>query len=647
MIISLLLLAIAGYFSYLWYFTNDNFMRQIYLVPRNAVYVLQSADPVKSWKKFSNSKIWQHLKQHPKFEGIAKNADAIDKFLNDNQKLLGSLGSREFTMSAHVTKFNDYDFLFIMDLSKASKISILRNSVENIFSNLGYKVTVRKYKEETIYEMFDAGYHETLYLAIIANQAVCSYYGTLIENSIDEQSNPVIAKENKFIEVEQKAKESGLARLFINYKYSDGFLRCYLNKLQGMTADISSVLEFSGLNLSLEDDELDINGYTNLKDSTDSYLLALMQSGKGNISAYKILPARTAAFTSLGCNNFQVFYDNLSRVLKNDRKAYNEFENNVNRIEKYLKIDLKKNFYSWMGDEVVLSQNTSVIRSIPEYILTIHVNNIQKAKEKLDLIEEQIKRRTPARFQKSSYRGHEIHYLEIRGLFNVLLGKYFNKIEKPYYTIIDDYICFSNKPETIIALVEDYENKNTLANDDEFKSLINRCNSKASVFCYVNGSRYFNSILGELKGERRNAALANKKYITCFRNTAFQMVSNERSFDTRLLSDFKIPPDSELNTIYTEPKSMNEQDTLTTLERFYVEQFAKGSIMEDYDNGKPKLRAETKDGLKDGKYSEYYEDGSIKVKGNYSKGKKDGRWKYFDQDGKMIRKERYDEGVVK
>jgi hypothetical protein len=645
--IFILLLAIAGYFGYQWYFTNDNFMRQIYLVPGNAVYVIQTSDPIKNWKKFSSSKMWLHLKQHQKFEGISKSADAIDKFFNDNEKLLGSLGSREFTMSAHVTKLNDYDFLFIIDLSKASKISILKSSVENVFSNLGYKVTVHKYKDETIYEMFDATYHQTLYLSIIANQAVCSYYGVLVENAIDEQTNPTIAKENKFIEVEQKTKESGLARLFINYKHSDEFLRCYMNNLNGVAADLSAVLEFSGLSLGFDNDDIDINGYTNLKDSTDSYLLALLQSGKGNIGAYKILPARTAAYTSVGCDNFLDFYDNLTRVFKNDKKAYNDFENNVNKIEKYLKINLKTNFYSWMGGEVVLSQNASVIRSAPEYIITIHANNIDKAKENLNFIEEQIKKRTPAKFEKTSYRDHEIHYLEVKGLFNVLLGKFFSKIEKPYYTVIDDYVCFSNKPETIIALIEDYENKNTLGNDEEFKTFIKRCNDKASVFCYVNGPRYFNSMLSDLKGESRNSAQENKKYIICFRNTAFQLIANDKNFETRLLSNFVIPADSELNAVNYGPISMNEQDTLTLLERFYVEQFSKGSIMEDYDNGKARLRAETKDGLKDGKYREYYDDGGIKVKGSYSKGKKDGRWKYYDQNGKVVRRERYDDGVLK
>jgi hypothetical protein len=639
-------LAVAGYVSYQWYFTNDNFMRQIYLVPGNAVYVLQTTDPVKNWKKFSSSKLWQHLKQHPKFEGISKSADAIDKFFNDNQGLLGSIGSREFTMSAHVTKFNDYDFLFIIDLSKASKISILRSSVENVFSNLGYKVTVHKYKDETVYELFDAAYHETLYLSLIANQAVCSYYGALVESAIDEQLNPKIAKENKFIEVEQKTKEGGLARLFINYKFSDEFLRCYLNNLHGVAADLSSVLEFSGLSLGLDNDDIDINGFTNLKDSTDSYLLALLQSGNGNISAYNILPARTAVYTSLGTDNFRNFYDNLVRVLKNDRKVYNEFETNVNKIEKYLKVDLKTNFYSWMGDEVVLSQNTSLLRSAPEYIITIHANDIEKAKENLHYMEEQIKKRTPVKFEATTYKEHEIHYLEVKGLFNVLLGKFFNKIERPYYTIIDDYVCFSNKPETIISLIEDYENKTTLGNDEEFKTFIKRCNEKASVFCYVNGPRYFNAMLSELRGESRITAADNKKYIVCFRNTAFSLLAKDRNFETRLLSNFVIPADSELNAVYTEPKSMNEQDTLSLIERFYVEQFAQGSIMEDYDNGKPKLRAETKDGKKDGKYREYYDDGGIKVKGNYSNGKKDGRWRYYDKDGKLIRKEKYDEGMI-
>jgi hypothetical protein len=641
----LILIAIGAYFGYQWYFTNDNFLRQIYLVPSNAVYVIQTDDPVKNWKKFSDSKIWQHLKQHPTFAGIAKSADALDKFFNDNKTLLGSLGSREFTLSAHITKYNDYDFLFILDLSKASKISVLRGSIENVFTRLGYKVTVRKYKQETVYELFDPADHSTLHLALVANQAVCSYYGALVESAIDEQEHPAIAKENKFIEVEEATKAGGLGRLFINYKHSEEFLRCYMSNVGGLASDIGDVLEYSGLNLDLDGDNIDINGYTNLKDSVESYMQALMHSGKAEMNAYKILPARTATYTSIGCSDFSDFYTNLINVLKKDEKAYKEFEANTSKIEKVLKISLKDNFISWMGDEVAISQNPSVHKTTPEYILTIHADDIEKAKDNLEFIETQIKKRTPAKFETTRYKDHEIHYLEVKGLFNVLLGKYFNKIEKPYYTIIDDYVCFSNQPETIIGLIEDYVNKNTLGNDEGFKAFMKHSNDKSTVFCYINGPRYFNTMLNELKGDKRTEATGNQKYIASFKQTAFSLTARDKNFETKLYSEFEVPSDTASAPV-AEPHSMSDQDSLTDVERFLIEQFSYGSIVENYDNGKPKLRAETKDGLKDGRYREYYEDGSVKIKGSYKKGKKDGKWRYYDKDGKLIKKEKYDEGEL-
>ncbi len=641
----LILAAIGAYFGYQWYFTNDNFLRQIYLVPSNAVYVLQTDDPVKNWNKFSDSKLWKHLKQHPTFAGISKSADALDKFFKDNKTLLGNLGSRQLTLSAHITKYNDYDFLFILDLSKATKISVLKYSVEKLFSNLGYKVTVRKYKDESIYELFDPADHSTLHICLIANQAVCSYYGALVESAIDEQAHPVIAKENKFIEVEEATKEGGLGRLFINYKHSEEFLRCYMSNVSGVASGLGDALEYSGLNLDFDGDNLDIAGYTNLKDSTESYMQALMQSGRAEMNAYKILPSRTAAYTGIGCSSFKDFYDNLVKVLKKDEKSYKEFEANTAKIEKLLKISLKDNFISWMGDEVVLSQNPSLHKSTPEYILAVRANDIEKAVESLEFIEQQIKKRTPAKFESTRYKDHEIHYLEIKGLFSLLLGKYFNKIDKPYYTIIDDYVCFSNQPETIIGLIEDYVNKNTLGNDEDFKTFMKHADDKATVLCYINGARYFNTMLNELKGEKRTAASANGKYITCFKNTLFSLTSRDKNFATKFYSEFAVP-DSTVNTTVAEPSSMSDQDSLTDVERFLVEQFTYGSIVEDYDNGKPKIRAETKDGIKDGRYREYYEDGSVKIKGSYKKGKKDGRWKYYDKDGKLMKKEKYDDGVL-
>ncbi len=631
---------LTGWFVYQWYFTNDNFLRQINLVPGNAVYVLQTNEPVKNWKKFSSSKIWQHMKQHPKFEAIAKSADAIDQFFNNNKNLLGSMGSRDFTLSAHVTKYNDYDFLFIIDLSKVSKISLVKNNIENVFTALGYKVTVRTYKGETIYEMMDATARETLYLSVVANQALCSYYGLLIEKAIDEKEITSIAKQNKFIEIEQKTNEGGLARVFVNYNYSSAFLSCYLSTSNGLVADIGSTLEFSGLRVGIEEEDIEINGYTNVKDSTDGYLKALLQSGKGEMGAYEILPSRTATYTSLGCDNFLKFYDNLIRVFSNNKSGYNEFENNSAKIEKLLKISLKTNFYSWMGDEVVLSQNQSAgLTSVPEYILTIHANSIEEATKNLNFVEGQIRKRTPAKFQIINYLNHEIHYLEVKGLFSVMLGKFFNKIEKPYYTVINDYICFSNTPETIISLIDDYEHKRTLGQDEQFKIFMKKCGSKATVFCYLNGTRYFNSMVQQLKGESRRSAIENKKYVVCFRHSAFELIADGTLFETKLLSDFEIPAEVDLITDDNQPRSMVDNDSLTESERFYIEQFQDGTIQLDYENGKPKVRAETENGIKDGKYREYYEDGSLKIKGTYNHGEKSGKWKYYDENGKLIKSE--------
>ena len=638
----LVLIALGGYLAYRWYFVNDNFIRQINLVPYNAVYVLQTNEPVENWKKFSESKLWNHFKQHPKFAAIAVSAFKLDQFFKDNEKLLGSIGSRDFTLSAHVTKYNDYDFLFITDLSKASKIGLINDQVENIFTRLGYKVTLRKYKGETLYELLDPATHESLYLCIVANHAVCSYYAGLVEMSIDEKDAPAFVHDNKFIEVEEKTSDNGLARLFINYSAIEPFLRCYLSDVNGAVSDMPAVMKFSGLTLRLDDEDVNIQGITNLNDSADSYLHALLQSGKGELGAYKILPARTSAFVSVGCSKFSNFYENLLRVMQQDKKTYDEFSAAVNKIEGLLKISLKDNFYSWMGDEVVLSQNQSAgLSKEEEYIISVHTNDVVNAMTNLQFVEDQIRKKTPARFETVTYKGHSVHYLEVKGLFKVLLGKLFDKVEKPYYTIIDEYVCFSNKPETIIALIEDYENKNTLENDETFKAFSGRFDHSMSAVCYVNGNRYFNTLMASLKGESRKNALDNKKYIVCFRNMAFQLTEAGRNFDTRILLDFETPAESDLNTDYSPAPGIAEKDTLSDAERFFIETFSNGAITENYDNGKPKLRAETRDGLKDGKYREYYEDGSLKVKGTYRKGQKAGKWRYYTPEGTLDHKETF------
>ena len=65
------LAASAGIYS--WFFlTPDKNINSFYLIPKDAIYIMETSTPVESWNRFSKSEVWRFLKKQEYFAGIGR-----------------------------------------------------------------------------------------------------------------------------------------------------------------------------------------------------------------------------------------------------------------------------------------------------------------------------------------------------------------------------------------------------------------------------------------------------------------------------------------------------------------------------------------------------------------------------------------------
>ena len=655
------ILASAVYVVYNLYLRPDNFLRQIYLVPKDAMYIVETDNPVNNWHKFSESAPWQYLKGQRRLEELNQNAQKLDSTLQANKTLLDLLGKRNLVIAACMTRKSDYDFLFIVDMEKASKLESLENQLENLFKANNFRVTKRNFNGEQIQELYDPLDRSTLYLAIIENHIVCSYTGLLVEKSIMEKNDPFIGRDLYFLDVEQKISSGGLCRIYVNYRYLDN----YLTLLTGITdPDVQYIyqpLTYTGLQFNASGDMLSLKGYTGLSDDSpeDSYLPALLLSGNHPVTAQTVLSHRTAFWFDMGFDNPLKFIDNVETVLKKDSAGYVAFKKNWDLIEKKLKINIRENFLSWMSGEVAFAQYTSgILDRQNEFVAVIKMNDRKEAVKNLNFIEEAIRKNTPAKFKTIEYEGYEIHFLEMKGFFKLLFGKMFAKLDKPYYTIIDDYAVFSNSTATLLSMIEDYRMEQTLENDKDFKPFIKEFNYRSTVLTYLNTRKFFPLMRNFVSASTWKSLQEDQNFVLCFPQTGFQLSGEKGMFDTRLFAQFNILPpapaeeESSGNETETETEVdaidfAEREDTLQNLELFYLEKFQGNVYTEFYDDGNIKSKSEMSKGIKNGKYQAFYPDGKLQVVGKFKNNQKTGTWRYFDKEGKTVRKEKWKNGQLK
>src|SRR6185295_2202113 len=139
-------------------------------------------------------------------------------------------------------------------------------------------------------------------------------------------------------------------------------------------------------------------------------------------------------------------------------------------------------------------------------------------------IEKMVRRKTPVKFKTVEYKGYSIRYLGVKNLFKVVLGKFFARYDKPYYTVISNFVVFSTHPQVLESMIDDYLEKRTLARAEDFRSFRNEFESESAAFIYFNTPVLFNTMKTLADGSTRASMERNKDFIVCFRQAGFQLV---------------------------------------------------------------------------------------------------------------------------
>lgn len=649
--IAALVIAIYWVYSIAQLFISPNRnIQQIYLVPEDATFIIQSSAPIDDWEKFSGSATWQCMKKAKAFEDVTKNVEVLDSVVRDNKILLSLVGKRDMLISIHKTRTTEWDFLIILDMQKVSKMNLLKDQLETIMTMAGSTVTNRMHNGIHILEIRDPDTRNIFYCAFVDNHFIGSYTSRLVESAIDSRNEPKIGLNYSFMEAEKRVSGKGLVRMFINYARLPQFMAIYLNGRNEYIDMFSNSMTFAGLYFNTDKEKMEMKGYTLRKDTADPYIMALLNSGKHKMKAHEIMSGRTALYTNIGFENPITFIKELENALSiHDKQLYDTYEKSRKKIEGMFDISLEENFLSWMSGEFALTQSEpGLLGREPELILAIRAKNIKDARKNMELIEKKIKRRTPVRIKTVNYKGFDINYVEMKGFFRLFFGGLFDKFEKPYYTYVDNYVVFSNKSASLLSFVEDYEQKNLLKDNPGFKKAYSYLKSSSTVFLYTDIQKFYPQLQPMMNAATWKELQSDKDILYSFPYWSMQIIGDGQSASLQYVMDYSpynpevvVAIDADEEDEALDENAETEKEQLSELKRFYVEKFEGNILREYYPEGALKSEAEVKEGKRHGRYREYYENGKLKLRGKYSENNPRGTWKYYTEEGKFERKEKY------
>jgi len=638
------------YLLYIFVLSPKTNLQSIYLIPNDAVFVIESEKPVESWKKVSESKAWGHLQKNGYFAELTENIQKVDTIFNDRRKLFEFFDGRSLFISIHMVSKKDYGIFYVLDLKRIAKLRLLKTYL-NTLLNEGYVLSKRSYHNQEILEIYDRKSKETMYLAFIKNQLIASYTHTLVEASIDQYQEPSLGRDLNFLEINQKVGYEDLFRLYLQYDFLDDYYKRFSNKPTAWIKNASENFLYSGFSFDLDKNStISASGYTNISFENENYLEALQKSGASKRTIPQIAPKRTALYLSYGFNSFVEFYENFEAVQKaNNSEQFKDYEAGIEKVEKFLKIDIKENFVSWIDDEIALLQIQSEIsKGKNDLALVLKANEIEEAKTNLDFILKQIKKKTPVKFKAVTYKEHEINFLSIKGFFKILLGQRFKEFDKPYFTTIDDYVVFSNNPNTLKSIIDGYLSNETLATSNDFKAFNKKFESESSLFAYSNIPVLYNTMYSLADASTKTQLRKNKDFIICFPQVGFQLTPEDNLFESTLIVNYqdieKVKVKEQFEDKPSKAQTSNSKeitDAIFDLSPIYPSDLNAKSFSKNYDSGKLRFEVALKDGLKNGRYESFYANGEKKITGRFRKDEQVGMWRYFNVDGELLHKKRF------
>ena len=641
------------YLAYIFILSPKTNLQSIYLIPKDAVFIIESEQPVESWEQISKSEGWRHLKKNAYFSDLTENIQRVDTIFNNNHKLFEFFDNRSLFISIHMISPKDYGIFYVLDLKRIAKLQLLKTYLNTLLDD-GYVLSKRTYHEHEILEVHDRESKETMYLAFIKNQLVASYTHTLVEASIDQYSEPVLGRNLNFLEINQKVGHEDLFRMYVQYHYFDDYVQMYSDRPSDWVKRVSENFLFSGFYFDLDENStLTANGYTNISGVNEYYLEALQKSGTAKRSVPEVAPNSTALYISYGFDSFAEFYKNFEIVQQNDPEQFESYQTSIAKVEKFLKIDVKERFISWIGDEIAVLQIQSHInKGKNDMALVLKANDAQAAKTHLDFVVEQIRKKTPVKFKAVNYKDYEINFLSIKGFFKMLLGGRFDEFDKPYFTQIDDFVIFSDSPNTLKGIIDKVSEGEILATSKEFKSFDEKFDSESTVLVYSNVPLLFDNMYALADAPTKQKMLKNKDFIICFPQVGLQLTPEDDLFESRLVlkyqdvGEVKKAMKQEGSVDITTVKkpvsdSMEITDAIFDLKPIYPTDLNAKSFRKQYANGNTWFEVDLKDGLKHGRYEEFYPDGTRKIRGRFREDEQVGTWRYYDKTGDQVHKKRF------
>jgi hypothetical protein len=302
------------------------------------------------------------------------------------------------------------------------------------------------------------------YVGIKENLLLLSSDSALVKNTLSapRQSSSKFAD---FIQANSRVAKNSLGEVYINFETLPNLLKSALpGKLEGELAPLKDQKTFAALVYNFSKEKLLLTG-TTVPQTTDNYYSIFAHEPPQKISITNILPDNTASYTAYAVSSHVSFRKLLKKWFK-EKGLEDKAEKAIADINTNYRIDLETLLPTYFKDQFITFQlNTS------ENLGALSLVNGDKMDQLL--------------LELSNNYTEEIKQLKINGLLYYFFGDAFRNFQKPYYTIVDNYMIFANRPEPLQDFLLKYRANKLLITDNNYSNSMEQLSGSANIHFYI------------------------------------------------------------------------------------------------------------------------------------------------------------------
>ncbi|MFD0940955.1 hypothetical protein [Pedobacter boryungensis] len=505
------------YFSNLNTETNANDL-SLNAVASNSSIVLSFENDKSFYEILSGQELFQHLLGESKvktFKSLKENLlsqHEINTAIDGQKVYIGVLGGES----------DKVDYLISAQLKSG-------NEPQKLVSRLNSsKIKVNKIGE--IYQLTFTD-STSCFVGIKDLLVVISNAPKVVKNILKGQSltDPNFAN---YIKSNSRFNKNTLANLYINFNKTPSLLKSILNSnINGELNIFNKQNSFAALSYNFSKENLLFNGNTDVND-LNSYYKLFTTVPEQKIIIDNILPQKTANYTIYTINDYKNWFGNLTAWFEKQKNSEN-VNKNINSINQKYRLDLNQIFPKFFKNQFVTFQ----LSSGEKFGAVALVNGEKVSQLLLDL---------------SADYAPDIKIFKEANIAYSFFGEPFKKFERPFYTIIDNYMVMANNASSLQVFLSRYRNDELLIHDENYTDFRDQLSSSATISFYVNNPNS-NDIFGRNLKSPFYKQYQSKNGFKEFDAFCYQLSGDNGKFLSNLLLHKKTEKPIETDSLQTNP----------------------------------------------------------------------------------------------